>query len=173
MREIEEQPASVEYADGQVAVLAENSSLSEIIRDVARRAGMAVKGSIVDERVFGTYGPAAPAEVLAELLKGTDSNMMVLAGKSHVPELILSPKQGEPTPPPVPAEVAKTELAPDEALPVKESDAGGQASTNSDKAGLSEEKTNTDASQAQAEVKPAPTADPQNDTMGVPETAAH
>ena len=99
MREIEEHPATVEYSDGRIAVVADNSSLNEILRDVARRAGMAVRGSVVDERVFGTYGPAAPAEVLTKLLQGTDSNMVVLAGSSHVPELILSPKQGGPTPP--------------------------------------------------------------------------
>jgi hypothetical protein len=61
---------------------------------------MAVKGDVVDERVFGTYGPAAPAEVLSNLLKGTGSNMMVVAGSSRAAaELILTPKQGAPTPP--------------------------------------------------------------------------
>src|SRR5690348_13838213 len=80
MRDIEEHPAMVEYSDGRVAVVADNSSLNEILRDIARRAGMSVKGSVLEERVFGTYGPAAPAEVLTALLKGTGSNMMVVAG---------------------------------------------------------------------------------------------
>ena len=99
MREIEEHPATVEYSDGRVAVVADNSSLNEILRDVARRAGMAVNGSVIEERVFGTYGPAAPAEVLTALLKGTDNNMMVVAGSSHALQLILTPKHGGPTPP--------------------------------------------------------------------------
>lgn len=112
MREIEEHAATVEYSEGRVAVVADNSSLNDILRDVARRAGMAVKGSVIDERVFGTYGPAAPAEVLATLLKGTGSNMMVVAGSSRAAELILTPRQGGPTPPnPNAAKEAEAEMA--------------------------------------------------------------
>lgn len=175
VREIEEQPANVQYADGQIAVVADNSSLSEIIRDVARRAGMAVKGSVVDERVFGTYGPAAPAEVLTQLLKGTDSNMMVLAGASHVPELILTPKQGGPTPPRAIAEVAENEADADprveEALAAKKSEADEppvQASTDQDKAGLSQDKANAEMADALPDTKPAANASPQSDTAAEP-----
>jgi len=99
MRDVEEHTATVEYSDGRIAVVADNSSLNEILRDVARRAGMAVEGSVIEERVFGKYGPAAPAEVLSALLVGTGSNMMVIASVSHVPKLILTPKHGNPTPP--------------------------------------------------------------------------
>jgi len=126
MREMEEHPAMVEYSDGRIAVVADNSSLNEILRDVARRAGMSVKGSVLDERVFGTYGPAAPAEVLSALLKGTDSNMMVVAGSSHAPELILTPKQGGPTPPNLKAaEEGKTELAQSKVVADNRAQSGG------------------------------------------------
>lgn len=115
-REMEEHPAMVEYSDGRIAVVADNSSLNDILRDVARRAGMSVRGSVLDERVFGTYGPAAPAEVLTALLKDTGSNMMVVAGASRVPELVLTPKHGGPTPPkPQPAEQGDHEAAATEA----------------------------------------------------------
>ena len=181
MREIEEQPANVEYADGRIAVLADNSSLSEIIRDVARRAGMAVQGSVVDERVFGTYGPAAPAEVLSELLKGTGSNMVVLAGTSHVPELILTPKQGGPTPPKAIAEFAENDAADspssnaEEARATKKGDADEQpvqASTDSDKAGLSQEKPAAETADAQTDATPVVNAEPQNDVPATAESAA-
>ena len=181
MREIEEQPANVQYADGQIAVLADNSSLSEIIRDVARRAGMAVQGSVVDERVFGTYGPAAPAEVLSELLKGTGSNMVVLAGTSHVPELILTPKQGGPTPPRAIVEVAENEAADnptsnaEEARATKKGDADEQpvqASTDSDKAGLSQEKPAAETADAQTDGMPVVHAEPQSDVPATAEAAA-
>ena len=164
MRDIEEQPANVQYADGQVAVLAENSSLSEIIRDVARRAGMAVKGSVVDERVYGTYGPAAPAEVLTKLLQGTGSNMVVLAGISHVPELILTPKQGGPTPPRSIAEIAESEAdtnrasEAEDAHPAKKSQVDEQpvqASADADKAGLSQGNVSAEVSDVQPDAKPA------------------
>lgn len=164
MRDIEEQPANVEYVNGQVAVLAENSSLSEIIRDVARRAGMAVKGTVVDERVFGTYGPAAPAEVLTELLKGTGSNMIVLAGTSHAPELILTPKQGGPTPPKM--ETTDREATPLQAATLKEANVDEQpvqASTDSDKVGLTPETVAGENSESQPDAKPASSGgDPQD-----------
>jgi hypothetical protein len=184
VREIEEQPANVEYADGQVAVLAENSSLSEIIRDVAKRAGMAVKGSVVDERVFGKYGPAAPAEVLSKLLQGTSSNMLVLSGISHVPELILTPKQGGTTPPRTIAEIAelaRTEgevdsgSALEDAQPVKMSQAEEQpvqASAESDRAGLPQDKVNADPSGVQPDAKPAPDPGPQSSAQPTTETGA-
>lgn len=164
MRDIEEQPANVQYADGQVAVLADNSSLSEIVRDVARRAGMAVKGSVVDERVYGTYGPAAPAEVLTKLLQGTGSNMVVLAGISHVPELILTPKQGGPTPPRSIAEIVESEADADraskaeDAHPAKKSPVDEQpvqASADADKAGLSQDNVTAAASDVQPDAKAA------------------
>jgi len=54
----------------------------------------------MDERVFGQYGPAAPDQILAELLDGTGSNMILVKHDGDAAqELILSPRQGGPTPP--------------------------------------------------------------------------
>jgi hypothetical protein len=151
MREIQERPASVEYLDGRVAVLADNSSLSEIIRDVARRAGMAVKGDVVDERVFGSYGPAAPAEVLTALLKGTGSNMLVVAGSSRASELILTPKQGPPTPPVARVEDDAAEQSPEQSSEDAKKDTVdtlSTASTESDKAAMSADKVESDGAES-------------------------
>lgn len=147
MREIQERPASVEYLDGRVAVLADNSSLSEIIRDVARRAGMAVQGDVVDERVFGSYGPAAPAEVLTALLKGTGSNMLVVANASRASELILTPKQGPPTPPVAKVADDAAEQSPEQSSEDARKDTADTlsvASTESDRAGMSGDKAEGD-----------------------------
>lgn len=123
-RELPENPPSIEYSNGQIAVVADNSSLSEILQEVARHSGMAVKGSIVDERVFGTYGPAAPSEVLTALLKGTDSNMMVVDGPSRPAEIILTPRQEALPSPPAAATLemlssaaGDTEQRPEELIP--------------------------------------------------------
>ena len=176
MREIEEQPANVEYANGQVAVLADNSSLSEIIRDVARRVGMSVKGTVVDERVFGSYGPAAPAVVLTELLKGTGSNMMVLAGTSHVPELILTPKQGEPTPPRAALQVVETEPKPEQAgssNKPNDDQQPVQAYSDSDKAGLALDSHASEPANSYSDGQPAaPATDARNDQPFVAGTEA-
>jgi hypothetical protein len=92
--------AVIVYSLGQLTVLAENSSLNQILRDIARATGMKLTGNMADERVFGKYGPGAPAEILAGLLDGTGINMMLRENASSGPaELVLTPRNGPPTPP--------------------------------------------------------------------------
>jgi hypothetical protein len=94
------QPAQVTYTDGTLSVAADNASLNQILRQIASDTGMKITGDVTEERVFGQYGPDSPAEVLAALLDGTGSNMILVHhdGTEH-PELILTPRQGGPTPP--------------------------------------------------------------------------
>jgi hypothetical protein len=61
---------------------------------------MTISGGVNEQRVFGNYGPAAPAEVLGDLLQGTGSNMLLHeSSSSATAELILSPREGSITPP--------------------------------------------------------------------------
>ena len=93
-------PAEVTYTGGELFVSANNFSLNQILRDIGRQTGMKITGGVADERVFGQYGPAAPSKVLGTLLDGTGSNMLLLQATSAAPaELILTPRQGGPTPP--------------------------------------------------------------------------
>lgn len=81
-------------------MVASNSSLDQILRDVSRETGMKITGGIKDERVFGNYGPAPAAQVLSALLDGTASNMMLVGSNGPTPaELVLTPRGGGPTPP--------------------------------------------------------------------------
>jgi hypothetical protein len=92
--------AQITYADGALSVSADNSSLNQILRQIATDTGMKITGGVTDERVFGQYGPDNPAQILAELLDGTGSNMIFVQRDSVQPaELILTPRQGGPTPP--------------------------------------------------------------------------
>jgi hypothetical protein len=94
------QRAQVTYTNGTLSVSAENSSLNQILRQIATVTGMKVTGGVADERVFGQYGPDAPAEILSALLDGTSSNMvLVQRDDATLAELILTPRQGGPTPP--------------------------------------------------------------------------
>lgn len=94
------QRAQVTYTDGTLAVSAENSSLNQILRQIATDTGMRITGGVADERVFGQYGPATPAEILSALLDGTSSNMiLVQRDDATLAELILTPRKGGPTPP--------------------------------------------------------------------------
>jgi hypothetical protein len=96
-----------------LSIHADNSSLTAILREFASRSGMRIEGLSSDERVFGTFGPGAPRDVLADLLNGTAYNVVLLGDLSNgAPrELILTPATrtgGAATPAPAP------EVSPDE-----------------------------------------------------------
>ena len=92
--------AEVTYTGGALFVSASNSSLNQILREISRETGIKISGGVADERVFGQYGPDAPAQILSALLDGTGSNMLLIHGDGDTPaELVLTPRQGGPTPP--------------------------------------------------------------------------
>ena len=92
--------AQVNYSGGLLAVRADNSSLNGILRDVARATGMKITGGVADERVYGSYGPGEPGAVLATLLNGTGSNMVLINDSRQAPqELVLTQRTGGVTPP--------------------------------------------------------------------------
>lgn len=94
------QRARVTYSGGLLTVSASNSSLNQILREISHQTGIKITGGVADERVFGEYGPAASSEVLAALLDGTASNMVIVQNTASAPaELILTPRMGGPTPP--------------------------------------------------------------------------
>lgn len=88
--------AIVTFANGTLNVQANNSSLHQILRSVARQTGMKISGGVADQRVFGDYGPADPSAVLATLLDGTGVNMLLKQDDSRTPvQLTLTPRSGE------------------------------------------------------------------------------
>jgi hypothetical protein len=92
--------AQVIYTNDTLSVSADNSSLNQILRQISSATGVKITGGVTDERVFGEYGPAPLAQTLASLLDGTGSNMLLThPDGSNSTELILTPRQGGPTPP--------------------------------------------------------------------------
>ena len=92
--------AQVAYANALLSISAENSSLNQILRQISHETGLQITGGVADERVFGQYGPAALSEVLASLLAGTGSNMLIVhRDRTTAAQLILTPRVGGPTPP--------------------------------------------------------------------------
>jgi len=92
--------AQITYTNGTLSISADNASLNQILREIATDTGMKITGGVTEERVFGQYGPDDPAQVLAALLDGTGSNMILVHSDGNAPaELILTPRQGGPTPP--------------------------------------------------------------------------
>lgn len=76
------QPATVSLVSGQLTIQADNSTLSAILHQVSAAGGMKVEGlrtgGSPGERVFGSYGPGAPRDVLSDLLNGSGYNVIML-----------------------------------------------------------------------------------------------
>ena len=84
------QQASVAWGAQGLSIDARNSSLQQILSDIATQTGVKIQGMDKDERVFGVYGPGQPREVLSQLLEGTDYNvLMVGAGERGAPQQIV------------------------------------------------------------------------------------
>lgn len=93
------QAAKVNLAEGKLSVQANNSSLSAILHQISHASGMKIEGLQAgrpDQRVFGSYGPGAPPEVLSELLDGAGYNVLMLGRTSSgaPKELALTPRSG-------------------------------------------------------------------------------
>jgi len=85
--------AQIVITGDTLSIRADNSSLAAILHQVAGKSGMQIEGLSGDERVFGTFGPGAPRDVLADLLNGTAYNLLLLGevGDGAPRELILTP----------------------------------------------------------------------------------
>ena len=88
------------FAGGLLTVQANNASLNGLVREIARTTGMKITGSVAEDRVFGIYGPADPQKLLAPLLDGTGTNLLILSNSADTPvELVLTPRTGAASPP--------------------------------------------------------------------------
>lgn len=67
----------IQTTGGELTIQAQNSSLRAILDAVQSRTGTQVKGIDHDIRVFGTYGPGKPSEVLSSLLDDSGYNIMI------------------------------------------------------------------------------------------------
>jgi hypothetical protein len=84
-------PASapqVTFRDGQLTIVARNSTLGDILREVRGQTGAAVEiPSNATERVVGQFGPGQARDVLASLLNGSHFNYVML-GSATNPDLV-------------------------------------------------------------------------------------
>jgi hypothetical protein len=94
-------PATVTASANELTVKADNSSLTQILHQVSSATGMRLNGLGGDERVFGSFGPGAPRDVLTTLLNGTSYNIMMVGDlPSGAPrELVLTSRAASGAPP--------------------------------------------------------------------------
>lgn len=88
------QQATVTWNAQGLSITARNSSLQQILDQIAAQTGVKVEGMGKDVRVFGVYGPGQPNEILSELLEGTNYNVLMIGhGTRGVPQqIVLSAK---------------------------------------------------------------------------------
>jgi hypothetical protein len=80
----------VSYQNGLLTIVAQNSTLGDILRDVRKLTGASIDvPSNATERVFTRLGPGAPRDVLAGLLNGSSFNY-VMVGSSSDPGSLAS-----------------------------------------------------------------------------------
>jgi len=91
-------PPQVSFSNGLLTIVAENSTLSDILRAVRTQTGAAVEiPSNATERVVTHLGPGAPRNVLASLLNGSHFNYVMLGSPTNpdkVDRVILTSKSG-------------------------------------------------------------------------------
>lgn len=73
-------PPQVSYGNGQLTIVAQNATLSQVLRSVGSLTGTSVEmpSSASGERVVGQLGPGQPRDVLNALLNGTKFNYIIL-----------------------------------------------------------------------------------------------
>src|SRR5581483_3940007 len=88
-------PPSISYASGELTIVANNSSLADIVSGIERATGVRVEGTTPDsERVFGQFGPGSPRDVLNSLFDGSRYDFILvgsLDNPADVRTIILSP----------------------------------------------------------------------------------
>jgi hypothetical protein len=85
-------PASVTWDSQGLRIDAANSSLAQILHDVATATGATVEGFDSDQRVFGAFGPGPARDVLCQLLQGSGYNVLLIGdqGQGTPREILLS-----------------------------------------------------------------------------------
>jgi hypothetical protein len=85
-------PATVTWNSLGLRIEAANSSLQQILKDVATATGAKLEGMTTDERVFGAFGPGQAHDVLSQLLQGTSYNIVMIGdqGQGTPREIVLS-----------------------------------------------------------------------------------
>jgi len=87
--------ASVTWDSHGLRINAVNSSLRQIMSEVGAETGVKVEGLSSDERVFGEYGPGKATDVLSQLLRGSNYNVLMIGdqGQGTPRQILLSARR--------------------------------------------------------------------------------
>jgi hypothetical protein len=82
--------ATVVWDSHGLHIVAANSSLAQILKEVTTKTGTSLEGMGEDQRVFGSYGPGPARDVLSQLLHGSGYNVLMIGDQGQgTPRRIL------------------------------------------------------------------------------------
>src|SRR5947209_2126125 len=92
-------PPRISYSDGKLTVIAENSTLGDVLNSIHNATGMQIEssGGSANERVAAKIGPGTVREVLLAVLEGSHYDYILLGSESNpenIDKVILTPKSG-------------------------------------------------------------------------------
>ncbi len=90
-------PATVSLSNGRLTIDANNSDLTQILRELADISGMTINGLTKGPRIFGVFGPGNSRDILVDLLAGSGYNYIMVGGPTDgTPrELLLISRKGD------------------------------------------------------------------------------
>jgi hypothetical protein len=88
-------PPRVTYNNGQLTIIAQNATLSQVLLLVQSQTGASIEmpAGVSSERVVGQFGPGPPLDVLNSLLNGSKFNYIILGvtgNRGAVQKVILT-----------------------------------------------------------------------------------
>jgi hypothetical protein len=90
----------VHFADGELSIVAHNSTLSDVLKEVREQTGAELDiPPSANERVVADLGPGPAREVLANLLNGTHFNYVMVGSRTDpnaIQSIVLTPRTGGP-----------------------------------------------------------------------------
>jgi len=116
-------PPQVEYRNGQLTIVAPNSTLSDILRAVKKQTGADIEIPSATDRVVTRLGPGPARDVMADLLNGSRFNYVLLGSPddaSILTRVVLVAKSGPETAPAAGAPQPAPARAMDEQPPPEE-----------------------------------------------------
>lgn len=88
-------PPTVSYENGQLTIVAPNSTLGDILRAVKKQTGAEIEIPTAGDRVVTHLGPGPARDVMAELLNGSRFNYVILGSPEDskvLTHIVLVPK---------------------------------------------------------------------------------
>ncbi len=95
-------PPRISYAEGKLTVVANNSTLSDVLNAIQNATGAKIEGVTPTnaDRVFGQFGPASAREVCGALLTGSGYDFIIMEAPENpgsVQQIILTARSTETT----------------------------------------------------------------------------